>query len=286
MQRTSLIAIALFTLAITAIALISRAPAGTPVFVGTSVRGTVSLDQIDHQAWNGILTKYVDKDGGVDYRGLHASAQDRNKLRTYLNQLSTADPKAAASKAGQLAFWINAYNAVTVEGILQKYPTTSIRNHTAKVAGYNIWHDLKLHVGGTPYSLDSIEHKVLRKMNEPRIHFAIVCASIGCPRLLNEAYVPAKVEQQLETNAKDFFSRSQNFRHDPSGRRFYVSAILDWFGGDFGADQAAQLSRISAWLPTATAQQAARQNAVSLETLEYNWQLNERKSSGSGSKPR
>ncbi len=248
--------------------------AGKPVYVGQPSAQNVSMDQIDHATWNAILKKYVDKDGMVNYRALKANANDVQALNGYIQLLSTANPNVASKRNAQLAFWINAYNAVTVHGILRVHPTTSIRNHTAKLAGYNIWHDLQLYVGGKPYSLDSMEHKILRKMNEPRIHFAIVCASIGCPRLLNEAYTSREVANQLETNAKDFFSRSRNFRHDTANNRFYMSAIMDWFGSDFGNDQASQLRRIAGWLPNATAQNAALQNSVSVSHLDYDWNLN------------
>lgn len=250
--------------------------AGAPVYVGFQTNQAVSMDSIDHAPWNAILKKYVDKNGMVNYRTLKANPSDTASLTNYLATLSTANPQVAAKRESKLAFWINAYNAVTVQGILREYPTTSIRNHTAKVVGYNIWHDLQLYVGGTPYSLDSIEHKILRKMSEPRIHFAIVCASIGCPRLLNEAYTAEKLNEQLEINSKDFFSRSQNFRYDKNGRRFYMSALMDWFGGDFGSSQADQLRRIAGWLP-ADAQAAAASNAVSISHLDYDWKLNSQK---------
>jgi len=123
-----------------------------------------------------------------------------------------------------LAYWINAYNALTVEGILRVYPTTSIRNHTAKLFGYNIWKKLYLYSGGGKINLDSIEHKVLRKMDEPRIHFAIVCASIGCPRLLNKAYASDRIDNQLTTNAIDFFSRSQNLQFDSRNSVIHMSS--------------------------------------------------------------
>jgi hypothetical protein len=179
-----------------------------------------------------------------------------------------------AKRESQLAFWINAYNAVTIRGILREYPTTSIRNHTPRLFGYHIWKDLKLYVGGKPYSLDQIEHEVLRKMNEPRIHFAIVCASISCPRLLNEAYAPKKIEIQLAANAKDFFSREQNFRYDRLTNRFHLSAILDWFSEDFGSNQAEVLNAISEWLPTESAIRAARTSSPNVSYLDYNWNLN------------
>ena len=268
----------LVTAALFATSLLSTATvrAGTPVYLGDEKAKLVPMHKIDHTPWNDLLGKYVDKNGRVDYKSWHSSRTDQTKLDKYLQQLSSAS-RAADGKTKtthRLAFWINAYNAVTVKGILREYPTTSIRNHTPKLWGYHIWHDLKLYVGCKPISLDEIEHQVLRKMDEPRIHFAIVCASIGCPRLLNQAYVADQVDEQLTTNAKDFFSRKRNFRYDPAGKRFYLSAILDWFGEDFGSGQAKVLKRIAVWLPTDAAKGAANRNAVSVSYLDYNWNLN------------
>lgn len=248
--------------------------AGSPIYVGSKTTTTISMDSVDHSVWNHLLQEYVDDDGRVDYRSWKTSQSDTAALAHYLKSLSTANDRIDAKRASKLAFWINAYNAVTVYGILREYPTSSIRNHTAKLFGYNIWHDLQLYVGGKPYSLDHIEHKILRKMNDARIHFAIVCASVGCPRLLNEAYVGSRVLEQLESNSKDFFTRSQNFRHDESNRRFYLSAILDWFGEDFGESQRKQLQMIAQWLPTESARSAARSGSVSVSYLDYNWNLN------------
>jgi hypothetical protein len=248
--------------------------AGSPVYLGSKTSQNLSVDKIDHSRWNSLLTEYVDQDGMVDYRSWKATTRDVQALDQYLGDLSAASPKTAASKESTLAFWINAYNAVTIRGILREYPTTSIRNHTARLFGYNIWHDLQLYVGGQPYSLEGIEHEILRKMSEPRIHFAIVCASIGCPRLLNEAYVADRIEEQLTDNSKDFFSRRQNFRHDMSAKRFELSSILSWFDEDFGKNQKQQLKTIAPWLPTPAAQQAARSGSVSISYLSYDWNLN------------
>ena len=254
---------------------VQSAQAGASVYVGSPSAGpSVSMDKIDHSGWDRILKKYDNTDGMVDYQGLKASSVDIQGLNSYLQQLSTAHSQVQATKEGTLAFWINAYNAVTVHGILREYPTTSIRNHTAKVLRYNIWKDLKLYVGGQPYSLEQIEHEILRKMGEPRIHFAIVCASIGCPRLLNEAYVANRLNDQLEVNSRDFFSRSRNFRYDQSSNVFHMSAILKWFPEDFGANQAAQLRTIAGWLPNDAAKNAALSNSVSVRSLEYDWALN------------
>lgn len=265
-----------------AVALINAKPdsaaAGSTVYVGQRGTGRVSMDRIDHSSWDKLLRKYVDKDGYVNYRSWHASSSDRQALSEYLNRLSQANPQANDTTDAKLAFWINAYNAVTVHGILREYPTSSIRNHTAKLFGYNIWKDLQLYVGGRAYSLEAIEHQTLRKMSEPRIHFAIVCASIGCPRLLNEAYTVDKVQHQLEINAKDFFGRSQNFRYNAQGQRFHLSSILSWFADDFGSGQTAQLRTISKWLPGNAAQDAARAGTGSISYLDYNWNLNDQAS--------
>ncbi|MCA9063238.1 MAG: DUF547 domain-containing protein [Planctomycetaceae bacterium] len=243
----------------------------------------VSMDDVDHSSFDQLLQKYVDQDGMVNYAAWHRSAQDRGQLQQYLARLSQASPGIQASRQGQLAFWINAYNATTLEGILQVYPTTSIRNHTAKIAGYNIWKDLPLLVGGKPYSLDSMEHQVLRKMGEPRIHFAIVCASIGCPRLLNQAYTADRLQQQLALNTRDFFSRPQNFRVDQSGT-MHVSAILDWFGTDFGNSQQAQFTALQQYLPE-NAQRIAVSPNARVVFQEYNWSLNAHSAARSSGTP-
>ena len=279
-----IIAVLVITVAIAIVMIVNsgNVAAASKVYVGQNVSSNaqVSMDQINHSSWDMLLKKYVDDNGYVNYKAWHASSVDQKALTAYLNQLSKANPKQPASNNAKLAFWINAYNAVTVHGILREYPTSSIRNHTAKVIGYNIWRDLQLVVGGQAISLEGIEHQILRKMNEPRIHFAIVCASIGCPRLLNQAYSASEVEKQLDVNTKDFFSRPQNFRFDQQNKRFYLSSILSWFGTDFGANQAVQLKTIAPWLPDQTARNAARQNSVRISFLDYNWKLNDQANLG------
>ena len=272
----------MFALATGVLTLLSMNPclAGPKVTVGASVPANqqVSMDQIDPCNWGALLKRYVDENGNVNYAGWKKSATDVQALEAFLGHLSSANPSAQATQAAKLAFWINAYNAVTVHGILREYPTTSIRNHTAKLIGYNIWDDLLLTVGGQPFSLNQMEHEVLRKMGEPRIHFAIVCASRSCPRLLNEAYTAEKLDAQLTTNTKVFFANPGNFRYDAVGRKFQLSSILDWFGEDFGSDQAAQLRTIAPYLPSREAYDAAIANSVSVSHLDYDWGLNDQAS--------
>ena len=233
----------------------------------------VSMDSIDHQVFDKLLKKYVNKDGRVNYQAWHASTADRKMLTDYLAHLSQANANIAAQRNAKLCYWINSYNAVTIEGIMRVYPTTSIRKHTSETGGYNIWKNLKLIVGDNKINLEDIENKVLRKMNEPRIHFAIVCASIGCPRLMNEAYMPNKLDQQLVTNTKDFFSRSQNLQVDTNAKQVKLSKILEWYGTDFGADVATQIRALEKYWPAADVQAIAA-GGYSVGYLPYDWNLN------------
>ena len=243
---------------------------GNPVPQGQQV----SIDQISHESFNQLLHRFVNDKGQVNYGQWKNSAAATQALDSYLASLSSANPQLQSNRANQLAYWINAYNALTIKGILREYPTSSIRNHTSETGGYNIWKTLFLPVGNQHYNLDSIEHKILRKMNEPRIHFAIVCASHSCPRLHMRAYVGQHLEAQLVHNTQNFFANRENFRWDPASRTFYLSEIIQWFGSDFGATQADQLRYLSTYMP-ANAQSAALQNAGSVSFLPYSWALNE-----------
>lgn len=248
-------------------------------FVGqkTSPSQRVSIDAIDHADWTTLLQTYVNDQGMVNYRDWKASAAAVGKLDAYLNQLSTADTTKPATREAKLAYWINAYNAVTVRGMLDLYPTKSIRDHTPKLWGFHIWKNLKLHVGGDTINLDSIEHQVLRPMKEPRIHFAIVCASIGCPRLGNQAYTANGLDEQLTMNAKHFFAQPQNFQIDRENNTIKLSKILSWFGKDFGRDNTAMLLAISPYLPDYSARQFVNQEKVTVRYLDYDWGINEQK---------
>lgn len=237
----------------------------------------ISMNRIDHSAYDRLLKKHVDEDGYADYAAWKNSASDRRALQQYLVHLSRASRRKQASREARLAFWINAYNAVTIEGILREYPTDSIRNHTAKLVGYNIWEDLPLQVGGEAYSLKQIEHEILRTMDEPRIHFAIVCASVGCPRLLDEAYTAGKLEEQLSNNARDFFSRSKNLRLESSSGTLYLSSILDWFGEDFGQNRSQRMQYLFEYFP-ANVQEALKNGRIQeIAYLDYDWSLNDQR---------
>lgn len=231
------------------------------------------FDQIDHQAWDRLLSKYVDGRGNVAYPSLLANEADRRNLVTYLRHLGSVDTSRNASTAGEMAFWINAYNAWTIEGILQVFPTTSIKNHAPDAKGFNIWDDFKMTVDGGGYSLNDMEHKILRTMGDPRIHFAIVCASRGCPQLSQRAYFPQSLDQQLSNNARLFFRSPDKFRYDVRTRSLELSPIIDWFGEDFGSTQTERLRYLAQFMP-ADAANLATSGSANVTSLGYDWSLN------------
>ena len=235
----------------------------------------ISFADVDHSDWDRLLAEYVSDEGRVDYAGWTNSPDGISRLDAYLDHLSRADRSQSASQEDRLAFWINAYNALTIRGILREYPTTSIRNHVSHV-GYSIWKHYQLRVGDESYSLSAIEHEILRPMGEPRIHFAIVCASIGCPPLRNEAYVPERLDEQLTANARAFFQQRRNFRIDRQYNRVELSSILNWFADDFGETRRDQLDAIAPWLPSEEARKFTRRPDVTVRYLDYDWNLNDR----------
>lgn len=249
--------------------------AGEKVYVGRACKepNRPAVSAVGHDAFDALLKKYVDDKGMVAYASWKASEADVKALDEYLAALGCVDLTKAATKEGQLAYWINAYNAVTIRGILREYPTTSIRNHTAK-AGYDIWKDLLLVADGRSLSLDDIEHQVLRKLGEPRIHFAIVCASIGCPPLRNRAYTADKLGDQLDATAKAFFANPKNLVLDPRARTVHISQLIEWFGKDFAATPAAQLAALRKHFPQPDGAAWVEGAGVTVKYLDYDWGLN------------
>ena len=264
-------------LGVVAVIAIGTARGADKVTVGRRWREAerTSIDAVDHRAWDALLAKFVDTQGMVNYRGWKSSSTDQQALDAYLATLSRADTSQPAQRSAQLAFWINAYNAMTIRGILREYPTSSIRNHTPKLIGYNIWDDLLLIVGDSEHSLNQIEHEILRRMDEPRIHFAIVCAARGCPRLLNRAYTSEQLEAQLSAGATHFFAQPAKFTYDAASSRIGVSMILKWFATDFGANTAEQLRSVAPYLPSDEARALAEGGQARLFYLSYDWDLND-----------
>ena len=243
-----------------------------------------------HPAWTDLLKKHVVViDGGktsqVRYTGF---ARDRAALQAYLDSLSAvAETEYQGwSKDQQLAFLLNAYNAFTIDKILQRYPDLkSIRDFGTFIG--NPWKDKFFRLLGKPMHLDNIEHDTIRApgaFDEPRIHFAVNCASIGCPMLREEAYVAPRLERQLEEQTVRFLSDRSRNRYDPASGRLEVSSIFDWYGKDFsrgwkGYHSVEQfLGRYADRLADDPAQQKnIREQKAGLKFLDYDWRLNDAK---------
>jgi len=181
-----------------------------------------SAQTVNHSLWHTILQNHVSSDGNVNYKALKS---DSSQLNAYINQLSKSTPSESWSKEEKLAYWINAYNALTIDLIIRNYPVESIKDIK------NPWKQRLWKLGDNMYDLDEIEHDILRNMNEPRIHFAIVCASYSCPKLQNEAFTAEKLDQQLTEATKEFLADKN--RNEISENSITISKIFDWFSKDF-----------------------------------------------------
>jgi len=174
----------------------------------------------------------VDEDGFVDYAGLQS---ERDELKSYLTLLESTSPNSDWSEEEQMAYWINVYNAFTLEIVLRHYPVESIKDigSEIQIPFVNTPWDVKfINIGGEEYDLNNIEHGILRQQwEDPRIHFAINCASYSCPRLRNEAFTADKLEEQLEEQAEAFIN--DDFRNDITEESVVLSKIFSWFSGDF-----------------------------------------------------
>lgn len=180
-----------------------------------------SQEVIDHSQWDKLLKKHVNSEGLVDYKGF---LNDTAVLDDYLKMLSENKPSEDWSVQELLAYYINLYNAGTVKLIVENYPIKSIKDINRP------WTKDRIQIGDKMLSLGDIEHKILRKMNEPRIHFAINCASFSCPKLITEAYTASKINKQLESATKNFINSNEN---EITSGALKLSSIFDWFKKDF-----------------------------------------------------
>lgn len=214
---------------------------------------------IDHSAWDKLLKKHVTSDGLVDYKGFK---QDRQELDAYIAMLAKHQPSDKWSVQEQLAYYINTYNANTVKLILENYPTKSIKD----IKG--AWTKDMVTIGDVQISLGGIENSILRKMNEPRIHFAINCASVSCPKLMNEAYTASKINEQLDKAANQFINSDKN---ELSASAPKVSSVFDWYKKDFKDGDQSVIDYINKYADTKISEDAT------LTYKDYNWNLNEQK---------
>jgi len=222
-----------------------------------------------HSQYNKLLQKNVNKDGRVNYR---AFINDSTELNQYLSSLSAnpPDPKTW-NKQEQIAYWINAYNAFTIKLITKHYPLKSIRDigSSIQVPFVNTPWDVKfIVIGKERMDLNNIEHGILRKkFDDPRIHMALVCASKSCPMLLNSAYDPVRLDDQLTKQTKTFLNDAT--RNKITAEKAQLSMIFKWYSGDFEKNGGSVRSFINTYSATKIRSDAK------ITYNEYDWSLNE-----------
>ena len=213
-----------------------------------------------HFLWNELLQKHVSDNGNVNYKSFKI---DHKKLLEYINILAILKSKPefdSISREEKLAFWINAYNALTIDLIIKNYPVKSIKDIK------NPWEQRLWQFGDKWYNLEDIEHKILLKMDEPRIHFAIVCASYSCPKLQNTAFTADNLEQQLTLSTQEFLSDTN--RNEISENTLKLSKIFRWFDKDF--EQNGSLIDFLNKYSNVTISTKAK-----ISYKDYNWDLND-----------
>jgi hypothetical protein len=232
-----------------------------PALTVFALASAIHATEPDYTAWNTLLKKYVriGVKEGIKTNLVRYGALAKDPLWPVAQDaMAGFDPAKLSGKRELLAFWINAYNLAAIRKVLEMYPTSSI---TAR--GDAVWKANAIKIGGKEYSLDEIEHRLLRPLGDARIHFAIVCASLSCPDLRAEAYTAAKIEQQLTGQTRAFLSnQTKGVRIESDA--VYLSAIFTWFAQDFG-DVTQFIARFGTKLP----------ESLPRKQIPYNWHLNE-----------
>jgi hypothetical protein len=240
--------------------------------MGSVERG--SAQDLDHTPFDRLLQQHVNDQGLVDY-GAFASS---STFDAYLDQLARTDPQQLA-RADQLALWINAYNAYTIALINRHGERRSIRNINRTLGLLPLtgpWAEPLARVGGRAYTLDHIEHEIVRpEFREPRIHFALVCAAVGCPPLRREAFTADRLDDQLDEQAQHFLLRGpEKNRVDVAGRTVYLSPIFRWYRADFPRDDAEFGRYVARFFPESAERRLLEAGGFRIRYTEYDWSLN------------
>lgn len=214
-----------------------------------------------HKTWDDLLRKNVSSSGKVNYG---AFVKDKDELNKYIKELKGMHKDVSSwGKNKRLAYWINVYNAVTVKLITDNYPVKSITD----LNGGKPWDSKLIDLGGTSYTLNVIENKIIRpKYNEPRIHFAVNCAAKSCPKIMNKAWTEDNIQRYLTKQTKAFIANTTE--NNISADKVELSKIFDWYKKDFGGDDAKLIQFINKYSDVQV------NEGASVSFNEYNWELN------------
>ena len=231
-------------------------------------------EAFDFSDWDALVKKYVTPKTleGVRLNAVnYASLKKDPVFSGLITRLESYSPASLESRESTLSFWINVYNILAGKMITDHYPIESIKD----VGSFfkPVWKRAAGTVGGKERTLNDIEHEILRKMNEPRIHVAIVCASVSCPDLRREAYSAGKLNEQLDDQMEKFLrSREKGMKLDERKNRVYLSAIFKWFAEDFES-RGGVLKYIGQYV-TAEERKVLNNSKIKISYLHYNWKIN------------
>ncbi|WP_108650129.1 DUF547 domain-containing protein [Dongshaea marina] len=233
----------------------------------------LSQQTIQYPVWKSFLKSYWHEQQGqslLDYAGV--TAKDKQALNQAINRLSELQI-SSYNRDQQLAYWINLYNMLTVKVILQHYPVKSILDISPGVFSSGPWDEKLIKVEGQSLTLNDIEHRILRPIwNDPRIHAAVNCASIGCPDLRRAPFTGSHIDSELNQAFRHFVNSPKGVAL--SGSKVELSSIFKWYGKDFGSP-AQMLGYISDYLENPALKKALKNPKVKLDYQKYNWQLNQ-----------
>ncbi len=273
MNKTLLSALALAALAVSVWMPANAAPE-PELIAGWDTSDEASTTVIDHSPWQALLDTYL-KTGhpsGVnrfDYGALKANAADRKTLSSYLKSLAGIDPRTF-SRDEQMAYWINLYNALTVFVIVPRYPVDSIKDIKSGIIDFGPWNLELFPLQGQKLTLNQIEHGILRPIwKDPRIHYAVNCASIGCPNLHPETFRSDNLERLLEQTARDYVNHPRGVQ--VQGDKLVVSSIYDWYKVDFGNTDTGVLAHLKKYAEPELAKTLGNYNSFDDY---YDWNLN------------
>jgi len=230
----------------------------------------------DQTAWDRVLKVHVNGAGEVDYAAIRRDRKDLDQYIAQIGRTSPANrPDLFPSRAAALAYWINAYNAFVTRGVVDHYPTRSVRD-LGVLSGF-FWRNYYT-AGGASMTLRSLENNILRaQFRDPRIHFAIVCASLSCPMLARDAFTEANVESLLDAQARRFINQRRNVNIDPRKNSVTLSRIFDWYRQDFVGSGArrALLDYIRRYLTPERQRALAALKNPSVAFFDYDWAIND-----------